>query len=60
MRNHTVTLRPDVMITMKIIFMAKCTVFLNGRIPITIRFGQLTDVMREILRDNHDMIAHSS
>ena len=48
------------MITMKIIFMAKCTVFPNDRIPITIRFGQLTNVMREILRDNHDTITHSS
>ncbi|ELP92273.1 serine-threonine protein kinase, putative [Entamoeba invadens IP1] len=56
----TGTVRKDESLTLDITFMAKCTTILNEKIPITIRYGQLQNVIKDIKKACPELIAHAS
>ncbi|ELP88967.1 serine-threonine protein kinase, putative [Entamoeba invadens IP1] len=54
------TIRPKESVTLNISFMAKCTTVLNEKVPITIRFGNVSQIIKEIKKENPDLIDHAS
>ncbi|EAL46614.1 protein tyrosine kinase domain-containing protein [Entamoeba histolytica] len=56
----TGTIRPKESVDLSISFMAKCTALLNEKVPITIRYGQLQNVLKDIKKENPELIAHCS
>ncbi|EDR23274.1 serine-threonine protein kinase, putative [Entamoeba dispar SAW760] len=56
----TGTIRPGDFAELTITFMAKCTTLLNEKIPITLRYGQLGNILKEIKKENPDLIAQNS
>ncbi|ELP93878.1 serine-threonine protein kinase, putative [Entamoeba invadens IP1] len=56
----TGTIRSGEEVVLNITFMAKCTTVLNEKVPITIRYGQLQNIMKDIKKANPDLIAHNS
>ncbi|EDR29389.1 serine-threonine protein kinase, putative [Entamoeba dispar SAW760] len=59
-RPFTGTIKPKESVDLTISFMAKCTTILNEKVPITIRYGQLQHVLKDIKKENPDLIAYSS
>ncbi|GAB1225178.1 hypothetical protein ENUP19_0246G0002 [Entamoeba nuttalli] len=53
-------IKPKESVVLTISFMAKCTTVLNEKVPITIRYGQLQNVLKDIKKDNPELIAHCS
>ncbi|KAL7713493.1 Serine-threonine protein kinase [Entamoeba marina] len=56
----TGTIKSGDSVTLNITFMAKCTTLLNEKIPITLRYGQLGNILKDIRKDNPDLIAQNS
>ncbi|GAB1227986.1 hypothetical protein ENUP19_0367G0019 [Entamoeba nuttalli] len=56
----TGTIRPGDYVELNITFMAKCTTLLNEKVPITLRYGQLGNILKDIKRENPDLIAQNS
>ncbi|ELP92663.1 serine-threonine protein kinase, putative [Entamoeba invadens IP1] len=56
----TGTIKPKEQVKLSITFMAKCTTILNEKVPITLRYGQLQNIMKDIKKENPNLIAHAS
>ncbi|ELP88389.1 serine-threonine protein kinase, putative [Entamoeba invadens IP1] len=54
------TVRPKESVILTITFIARCTTVLNERVPITIRYGKLQNIIKEIKKENPDLIAQAS
>ncbi|EDR25790.1 serine-threonine protein kinase, putative [Entamoeba dispar SAW760] len=56
----TGTVHPSESIELTISFIARCTTVLNEKVPITIRYGQLQNIIKEIKKENPDLIPQNS
>ncbi|ELP90695.1 serine-threonine protein kinase, putative [Entamoeba invadens IP1] len=56
----TGTIKPKESVVLTITFIARCTTVLNEKVPITLRYGKLQNIIKEIKKENPDLIAQTS